>query len=524
MKKITILLASAGLLLSLPSCNEWLTATSSTQISDVQLFSSRNGFQEALSGIYLCMAQPECYGRDYTWFMSDLSAFPYAAQHSNNYISIQNHNYTNAITLPVITSMWQGGYHAIANINKMLQELEARRDVVSDETEYRLMRGELLGLRAWIHFDILRMWGRESWDGESAGKMTVPYVRSYEKEPTVQRSYSETAQLLMADVNEAISMLAADPLRGNVSETFLTSVNTNGFWDNRTRHLNYYAAKCLKARVLLWEGQHREAAELAQDIIDEVMEKEVVQWIDPIAQLGTPDNDLRDWTFSCEHLFTLEVPDLYSAVQPYYFTDISYSGIRVDPSVVTALFEAPEGSIPGETESDPSQNITLISDIRGPAMLLRFSGAGYIPYKYYASSSSAYRNKLPMFRLAELYLILAEDAYLRNDIQAFLDALNEIHSHRGNDETLTPDNVIKVGQATPQGDTQWSPEMDQLLIREYAIELMGEGQVLPFVKRMSRYNGGHPFSLSSGGVSFPSASLLTYPYPSAETSYGHIQE
>ena len=156
MKKITILLASAGLLLGLPSCDEWLTATSSTQISDTQLFSSRNGFQEALSGIYLCMAQPECYGRDYTWFVSDLTAFPYAAQHSNNYISLQNHNYTNAISFPVFTSMWQSGYHAIANINKMLQELDARRDVVSDETEYRLFRGELLGLRAWIHFDILR--------------------------------------------------------------------------------------------------------------------------------------------------------------------------------------------------------------------------------------------------------------------------------------------------------------------------------------------------------------------------------
>ena len=101
MKKITILLASAGLLLGLPSCDEWLTATSSTQISDTQLFSSRNGFQEALSGIYLCMAQPECYGRDYTWFVSDLTAFPYAAQHSNNYISLQNHNYTNAISFPV---------------------------------------------------------------------------------------------------------------------------------------------------------------------------------------------------------------------------------------------------------------------------------------------------------------------------------------------------------------------------------------------------------------------------------------
>ena len=522
MKKITILLASAGLLLSLPSCDEWLTATSSTQISDTQLFSSRNGFQEALSGIYLCMAQPECYGRDYTWFVSDLTAFPYAAQHNNNYISLQNHNYTNAVSFPIFTSMWQGGYHAIANINKMLQELDARRDVVSDETEYRLFRGELLGLRAWIHFDILRMWGRENWDGENAGKMTVPYVRTYEKEPTAQNSYAETARMLMADVNEAISMLSADPLRGNVSESFLTSVNTNGFWDNRTRHLNYYAAKGLKARVLLWEGEHREAAELAQEIIDEVLEKEVVRWIDPIAQLSTPDNDQRDWTFSTEHLFTLEVPDLYSTVQPYFFADISYSGIRIDPAVVSALFETPVGTIPGEKEGDPGQAITLISDIRGPAMQLRFSGAGYIPYKYYASSTSVYRNRLPMFRLSELYLTIAEDAFARNDLTTFLGAINEIHSHRGDDEAITPENIIRTGYSNPDGSTRWEADMDQLLLREYVIEMLGEGQILPFVKRFLRY-AKYAF-LVQGGIQFPAPAQLLFPYPSAETSYGHIQE
>ena len=490
MKKITILLASAGLLLGLPSCDEWLTATSSTQISDTQLFSSRNGFQEALSGIYLCMAQPECYGRDYTWFVSDLTAFPYAAQHSNNYISLQNHNYTNAVSFPVFTSMWQSGYHAIANINKMLQELDARRDVVSDETEYRLFRGELLGLRAWIHFDILRMWGRENWDGENAGKMTVPYVRTYEKEPTVQNSYAETARMLMADVNEAISMLSADPIRGNVSESFLTTVNTNGFWDNRTRHLNYYAAKGLKARVLLWEGEHREAAELAQEIIDEVLEKEVVRWIDPIAQLRNPD--------------------------------ISYSGIRIDPAVVSALFETPVGTIPGEKEGDPGQAITLISDIRGPAMQLRFSGAGYIPYKYYASSTSVYRNRLPMFRLSELYLTIAEDAFARNDLTTFLGAINEIHSHRGDDEAITPENIIRTGYSNPDGSTRWEADMDQLLLREYVIEMLGEGQILPFVKRFLRY-AKYAF-LVQGGIQFPAPAQLLFPYPSAETSYGHIQE
>ena len=46
-KKLALLfIALAGIL----SCNKWLEATSSTQVSDATLFSSRSGFQDALCG------------------------------------------------------------------------------------------------------------------------------------------------------------------------------------------------------------------------------------------------------------------------------------------------------------------------------------------------------------------------------------------------------------------------------------------------------------------------------------------
>ena len=518
MKKIFILLASAGLLLCLPSCEKWLTATSSSQISDTQLFSSRAGFQEALSGIYLCLAQPECYGRDYTWFISDLAAYPYSAQHENIYSGIQNHNYTTAVTFPAITSMWLSGYHAIANINKMLLEIDARRDVVTDETEYRLMKGELLALRAWVHFDILRMWGLENWSGDNAGKMTVPYVTTYEKEPTVQRSYAETAALLMADIDAAVDLLSVDPIRGTKPENFDAVVNTNGFWDNRTSHLNWYAAKGLKARVLLWQDRFEEAAAIARAVIDEVLEKEIVHWVDPIAQLGMVTNEQRDWTFSCEHLFTLEVPDLYSTVQTYFFSDMSKSGLRIDPATVTLFFDTAVGFVvqDGKIVSD----IRLDSDIRGPAMMLRFSGSGYIPYKFYASSSSVYRNRMPMLRLSELYLIAAEEAMQRDDVQGFLDMVNELNSHRGIDDVITPDNINRIyvdGEYVP------APDMSDLLTLEYAIELIGEGQFLPYLKRRARWDRGGAVYLSSGLI-FATPNKLLFPYPNAETAYGHIQE
>ena len=525
MKKTFILLASAGLLVSLPSCSEWLTATSSSQISDTRLFSSRNGFQEALSGVYLCMAQSDCYGMEYTWFMNDLAAFPYAAQHDNTFSSIQNRNFTNSVTFPIVTRMWQSGYHAIANINKMLDELDKRRDVITDDTEYRLMKGELLGLRAWIHFDILRMWGLGDWGGDNAGKMTVPYVRNYDKEPSIQRSYAETAGLLMSDIDEAIELLEVDPVRGTVDEAFQAAINTNGFWDNRLSHLNWYAVKGLKARVLIMQDRHAEAVAIAKEVIDEVLAKDIVRWVDPIAQLNTADNDARDWTFSCEHLFTLEVPDLYSSVQPYFFSSANSSGLRIDPSIVASIYEGPVGFSGDISDGTAATKVvTLAGDIRGSAMMLRFSGAGYIPYKFYASSSSVYRNRMPMFRLSELYLMLAEDACIRKDLTGFLDAINEIHAHRGIDEAILPDEVLRHGTVV-DGETVIVPDLEDLLVREYAIELVGEGQFLPFLKRFTHHMGNGAVNVYlTTGERFPRPSELMLPYPSAETSYGHIQE
>lgn len=510
MKKILTIATAFMLAVSLTGCQKWLEATSSSQISGEKLFTSRAGFHEALSGVYLLMGSSSCYGMNYTWFVNELTAAPLAKQNGKVYNDLQNNRYNTIYTTPYIESMWSGGYNVIANVNKILVELENHRDIVSDQTEYSLIRGELLAIRAYLHFDLMCMFGLPSWDGENASKLTIPYVTVYDKEPAVQRSYSETAALLMADIDEAVELLSVDPIRGNVSQEFNESINADGFWDRRTFRLNWYAVRALKARVLLQQKEYSAAAKLSREILDEVLEKEVVHWVDPVELINAVDSDYdsRDWTLSCEHIFTLEIPDYFDNLKAYFFgaENVHSNSLVLSQAVVSELYQL----LYIFTEDEW---ITSVGDIRGPALMLTYSSLGYRIYKYYSSGSSVYRNRQPMIRISELCFICAEAAIMDNDLESAAEYVNMVNAHRGMEDKLSPGN---------NPDLRDNPFY--FLWKEYIKEFICEGRLFNYRKRIDK-------RLLSGGIGGGEGTEelmyyrdLTYPYPVEETSYGHIQE
>ncbi|MCI1639765.1 MAG: RagB/SusD family nutrient uptake outer membrane protein [Bacteroidales bacterium] len=497
MKKLYILIAIAVTAISSSSCEKWLEATSSTQISAEKLFSTRSGFHEALSGVYIDMGSENCYGKDYTWFVNDLACYPYVIQSDATYSIWQSHLYEGPSATLTIKYMWKGGYNVIANVNKILQELDEHRDIITDDTEYNLMKGELLAIRAYLHFDIMRMFGLDNWNGDNADKLTVPYVTKYDKEPTKQKSYSETAAMLLDDINTSLECLKEDPVTGNEPSTFENEMNTDGFWSNRTKHLNYYAVEALAARVYLWEKDYSKAKKMARNVIDSTLINGTVSWVDAQAQVNKTNNDYRDWTFSQEQIFSLEVTGLYSIVSDNLFT--STSTIKVASNIVSDLFPV----------IDSTGAVSGAEDIRGPAMALKYTSNGYIPYKLYGSSSYAiaYRNRMPMIRISEMYYILAEAACHDKDYPAFVDAINEVRSHRGITDKYT------VSRFTNIKDCQ------RELTNEYEREFINEGQLFYFIKR-TYGDYGMPENITVNAT----PDNLIYPYPESETTYGHIQE
>lgn len=494
MKRKIVFIVIICLSLLNTSCGKWLEATSSSQVSGDKLFSSRTGFHEALTGVYINMGSLSCYGKQFTWFANDLVCYPYTLINIIEFSIWQEHRYSSKTAKPTIDEMWLGGYNIIANINKILFEMENRRSVLTYNSEYNLIKGELLGLRAYIYFDMIRMFGLNSWNGENSSKLTIPYVTQYSKDPTPQKSYEETKKMLIDDLEIALDCLKEDPVLGKTTADFENEVNADEFWSKRTTRFNYYAAKALAAKIYLWLEDYEKAKTLAEEVRVRVLSEGVVSWVDPDEQLNAISNDSRDWTFSSEHIFSLEVTDLYSFLSKYFFDSAAYLGnLSLEKSVVEEhLFR----SAPSEGYFDG------IEDIRGPSMMLKISKDGYYLYKYYSSSShlAKYRDRIPIIKLSEMYLILAECYAVENNKEKVKELITQIRKNRG---------VIN-----PSFDNN---NIEKEIYLEHLRELAGEGKLFYYIKKKLRKD----FDWSLLTVQ---PDNLMYPYPDDEISYGRIQE
>lgn len=503
----------AALLPVTSSCEKWLEATSSSQIGGDKLFSSLSGFHEALIGVYLAMGDYHVYGRDYTSGFNDMVCVPYAASNSYGFKSIQQHLYADSSVERQLKTMWTYGYTCIANINKALFELENHRDIVNDDLEYNLMKGELLAARAYIHFDIMRMFGLESWSGDNASKIAVPYSFDYSSVAPLQHTYAETSDLIVKDIKDALECLKNDPVRGLAIEASESSVYNDRFWSDRQKRFNYYAVEALLARVSLWRRDFVTAGQLAQDVVQNTLSNGLVHWIDVDAFLEENEYDYRDWTFSCEHIFSLEVTNLFENVLPLFFVTTSSSGLKVDiPSVESMYISDFETGVDDINE-----------DVRGPAGLLKYSATGYILYKFYGSDGylEQFRSRMPMIKLPEMYLIMAEAALQAFDYDGALDYLDQIRFHRG---VSTSIKLHKTSGGAVM-DTQTELIASHILV-EYLREMIGEGQFLYAFKRIAGEYGQKV--AANGMVQSPincyPVSVLEYPYPLEETIYGRVQD
>lgn len=498
--------------LSLPalfSCQKWLEATSSSKVTDSKLFSTRSGFHEALNGVYLAMASENAMGRERV-LINDVSCGPFAVANESLYRAWQQHTYNLSAANSAVTSLWLNHYKAVANINKALAELENRRDVVSDELEYNLIKGELLAARALIHFDLMRMYGHTDWGGDNASKLAVPYVTVYGGEPTRQLSYAETQQLLLADISQALECLKEDPVRGLENEAFESAVNGDGYWTNRQIHLNYYAVEALAARVNLFLGNYVEAARLAEDVAQSALSHGLVSWLDAEAMVKQPDVSMRDMSFSCEHLFSLDITSL-SQTMLIFFPSIALN---------TALFYSETAMQEHFVSDQLTGRNDLYEDVRGPACLLKYTASGYQIQKFYASTQSPYKDRFPIIRLSEMYYIMAEAAVLSFDFGKAASYLDTVRSHRGITTSLSSwinmndsaDNVRK--------------ELLAAILEEYLREQMGEGQYIFTLKRFAaRYEQEIVEKANKGtAVAIYPISNLILPYPQTEITEGRIQD
>ena len=244
LRNIKLVLGFFGFALLSESCQDWLDVSPKSEVKYDDLFSYKNGFKDQLTGVYTALCGEGLYGAHLSFGMLDALGQQYVwKQEVGNYYHLHRFEYKQSSSQGVINGVWSNMYNAIANINILLKGIEEHRGVLSEDEE-RIYEGEAYALRAFLHFDLLRMFGKSYANGKD--EKSIPYVNRISKEVTPLSTVAEVIELVIDDLEKAENLLQKDPLR--------TGESTTAFLGTREYHFNYYAVRALKARVFLYKN------------------------------------------------------------------------------------------------------------------------------------------------------------------------------------------------------------------------------------------------------------------------------
>ena len=456
------------------ACEDWLSVSPKSEVKYDDLFETRNGFKDQLTGIYTALCAPETYGLNVTGGAMDAVGQQYYMgyyQTGGKYYAISRFEYEDAQSKAVFSEIWEKMYNAIANINILLKALEEHAGVLPVQAE-RIYKGEALGLRAFLHFDLLRMFGN-SWTA-GAAQPAIPYVKSISKEVTPLSTVSETIGFILGDLEEAAGLLAEDPL--------LTGESTDEWLGTRNFRFNYYAVKALSARVYLYKNDRENALRNAVEVIG----SEKFPWVKR-EQVTASKRENRDGLFVTECVFMLNNTLLDDITDEYLRWEEApnYKNLLVmDEDVLNGIFEQ---SIYGTLDWRRTYYYEEHDDDYFSTRLWQFN-----------NMPEEYKNRQPLMRVSEMYLIAAEcSANPREAVGYF----NTFRQHRG----FSEDNDLPETTAAGALKTE--------IQKEYRKEFIGEGQYFFYCKRNDLDN------LPDTRVPFTRAAYV-FPLPDREIEYG----
>lgn len=269
-----------GLLLGLgicASCSDWLDVKSSTQIIEKDLYTSYDGYRNALNGIYRLMSHEHLYGRELTWGFNSFLGHNYSPDLVHiRYAGAMNGEYTRKEVADVIDRIYAKGYNAIAHCNNLIKHTIDRDPSFfpQGEVEKNLLLAEARGLRALMHFDLLRLFAPSA--AEDDGETYIPYVTAYPVHQPQPLPLSAALDSVILDLEYCREHLAYNDTTYNrwIMETVEArfeearqAQNGGLFFSYRGTRMNYVAACGLLARVHLYKGDKQRALQSAREVL-----------------------------------------------------------------------------------------------------------------------------------------------------------------------------------------------------------------------------------------------------------------
>lgn len=455
--------------LSLGACNDWLDVPSKTEVIDYEMFNTEQGFMDAMAGVYTLMANDVLYGDMLSMTYLDLLARRFHVFDTYNVSNLgknlgEANYYEQKEIVAVIDNFWAKGYNVIANVNSLLEQIEDYKSVFTYDN-YRMIKGEALGIRAFMHFDLMRLFGQAY--TLAGDDLTIPYVTELSglKWPLFNTE-DEVIELALRDLQQADSLLTVDDMYSSSVE--------NSWLNNRRSHFNRWAVLATMARIYHWKGDTKNALQYAQKVIESLQ----FRFFDPL--IDARDLNFRDVAFYTECIFTLDKFDLRDVYDKRMGSGgLSATGLRNEINDIEELYGKSSG---GSTD----YRFTYLWYL---ASTDQVGGQRYMFYRYNGNVASR-TNLVTLIRLSEMYYIAAECCGNTENGRAYL---NEILINRG---------LKKLEEGI-------SDEMFQNeILNEYKKEFFCEGHLFYYYKRLNitdilDHDGKTYVNIETPGYVFP---------------------
>ena len=478
MKKYISFIVIACLSLSVLSCDSWLDVKPKQMVDEEDFFSREDGFKEALTGIYITLAKDNLYGQRLTYDFLDIIAQRYdpvtygTGEHPYQQVELYDFTNTSTVNSARVGHIWDNMYTVIANINNMLGWIDKKQSVFVTENYYEIIKGEGLALRAFVHFDLLRMFGpiyKENPTGKS-----IIYRTEFNRDIKDLVPANEMLGYIISDLEAAEELLEGrDPLAFDENEP-----NYYGFLVGRQNRMNLMAVKAMLARVYLYRGSAEDKAKAL------AYATEVIQ----SGKFTLAKNNAKKLLPS-EQIFGLYIIKFDERTGDDFEDQLDRSSVNIDWYISNRAFWQNIANLPEDTETDWRMN-----DITGFNTVS--NGAAYVTQKFMGHGTAT---TMPVIRLAEMYYIVTE---CEPDLDKAANYLN----------------TVRISRAITVVDLYSEAERLRQLELEYRKEFYGEGQVWYFYKR-------HFYSTF---VNNPVSRMLQANYvfsiPEGEVAHGGVTE
>ena len=456
------------------ACNDFLNITPEGQIKRNELLETPEGIEDALYGAYSQLRELSLYGRNLSFHTVEVLAQTFSCPGNTTITALAEYDYTNTSVKSVFDGIWTAMYKNISNVNSILDAPLVKK---AEEYPYTIYKGEALGLRAFMHFDLVRLFAEQyTINTKAAG---IPYATNFSLNTPEFESLQKNYEHILSDLHEAELLLINEEDYHDKSY----------FMTDRQIHCNLYAVQALLARVYLTMGNKEKAAEYAKKVIEQSPYK--------LNEKTDIAGDLAGVLSQKETLFGIYYAEWYTTVKQILQDYIDYTSLRLREDIWDIYNRESLGN-----DYRTNTDVYLHEMDRG-VRLCKLT-------EYYELNGQPDKRPkdlilgINLIRMPEMYYIMSE-ALLEEDLDA---------------ATWYFDRVLESRGMTPLATRLPAETVNQDLINlERFKEYIGEGQTFYNLKRQNLNISVWDDSDNSEKSIAASNSIYVIPIPDSEYEY-----